>query len=1051
MDSDYFTIPVSGAVEIQALLSDLPASYELTLFSPAGWPVAQGTGEGTEPRELTYLPSVEGDYLLRVGPTSPTSWDGDAPYSLQVNLDALRPISLYAVADTYVDQLDPDATHGDERQVTVERDEFGYERRGLFRFDLSGVPAATIESAFFRISLYSSATRIQTVDLRRVAGAWDEDTVSWNSKPWSVATGVSASVGGAVGQYYEWDVTDLVQDWLTGGVGNFGMELRSAGGVFARSFRSSEYGLGLLAAPGSGSLLTPRLIINFTDEVPGAVGSIGGRVYHDADGDGRYDPGETGMRDARVELFGDEVSRGGRTTAADGTYTFDDLPAGDYDVQIYESSLLAEYELAGSDRQAVTLAAGEDRDDVDFRVAARPTSTPTPPPTLDLVAQEMEFIQVVHDATLIEGKRTLVRVYVGVRGVEDPVRNVDAILWRDGHRDDVVEAMNRATVELLVEGDPANNLDVVANMDHTINFLLPDAWTTTDTFWVHVNANAGWVVSVPECAGCTVNNQVHGLHRFKRANPLHLMMVDVTAAGISPPVVNHADIYRWAHVVYPISELRAYADTLSVSYDLVSTDGCDRCCGTGWSSLLDDLRELRDDSSLPADDVTYYGIISTTVPHCWLPTGAVNRWCCGGCGRGGSYVAAGLVDPGDAQGAGQTLAHEVGHVAGRPHTCSAPCRNEPGCVNQHPQARLGVYGVDLEVPGAPVYVDPDTNHDIMGYCPPKWISDVTYDALVDYFVPTTAERVTHQAEVGERLYLVGFGTIEDGLVTMPRPFYQRTYPAGTHDGTGSGTYALELQDGDGEPLFTRYFDTHGDTLHPLQGRAFHEVVPWQIGTARIVIREGDTVLDVSHVSQNAPRVTLLSPNGGEAWPPHGQHVVSWTGSDPDGDPLRYGLSYSIDGGETWKGVAVNLTEESYTLDAGMLAGSETALLRVVASDGVNTSQDESDAPFTVEGKPPRPHILYPRDGSILPSGRPVILEGSGFDLEDGPLTNDAHFTWSSSLEGELGVGRELYFDALAPGWHAISLAVRDSEGFVGEETVSVFIGQQIYLPLLMRR
>jgi len=70
------------------------------------------------------------------------------------------------------------------------------------------------------------------------------------------------------------------------------------------------------------------------------------------------------------------------------------------------------------------------------------------------------------------------------------------------------------------------------------------------------------------------------------------------------------------------------------------------------------------------------------------------------------------------------------------------------------------------------------------------------------------------------------------------------------------------------------------------------------------------VLHVTSVSAHAPQVTLLSPNGGEAWPPYGEHTVTWTGSDADGDPLRYILQYSPDGGATWQAVAVNLAGAS---------------------------------------------------------------------------------------------------------------------------------------------
>ena len=267
-----------------------------------------------------------------------------------------------------------------------------------------------------------------------------------------------------------------------------------------------------------------------------------------------------------------------------------------------------------------------------------------------------------------------------------------------------------------------------------------------------------------------------------------------------------------------------------------------------------------------------------------------------------------------------------------------------------------MYGVDLENPSAPVYLDPNTTFDIMTYCSPKWISDITYEALWDSFRPAAAETqrgFENPPGLEEKEYLVGSGYIVNGLVTMTRPFYRLPSPPGASDEQGQGQYMLELLDASGGPLFTRYFDTAGDTSDPVEGSGhFRQVVPWQEGTARIVIKEGQTVLHITHISANPPEVTLLSPNGGEYWLPYGEHTVTWTGSDADGDPLRYILQYSPDGGSTWKTVATNLTGESYTLEAGRLAGSETALLRVFASDGVNTGQGQSDATFTVEGKPP---------------------------------------------------------------------------------------------------
>src|SRR5205085_4449464 len=47
----------------------------------------------------------------------------------------------------------------------------------------------------------------------------------------------------------------------------------------------------------------------------------------------------------------------------------------------------------------------------------------------------------------------------------------------------------------------------------------------------------------------------------------------------------------------------------------------------------------------------------------------------------------------------------------------------------------------------------------------------------------------------------------------------------------------------------------------------------------------------------APKVTLQAPTGGERWAR--QQTIRWTASDPDNDTLTYDLYYSTDSGATW--------------------------------------------------------------------------------------------------------------------------------------------------------
>ena len=77
-------------------------------------------------------------------------------------------------------------------------------------------------------------------------------------------------------------------------------------------------------------------------------GEIGDRIWSDADGDGVQDPGELGIGGVTVELYqpgpdsmfgtGDDVLVATTTTAPDGTYVFDGLPPGDYQVRVDTAS-----------------------------------------------------------------------------------------------------------------------------------------------------------------------------------------------------------------------------------------------------------------------------------------------------------------------------------------------------------------------------------------------------------------------------------------------------------------------------------------------------------------------------------------------------------------------------------------------------------------------------------------------------------------------------------------------------------------------------------------
>jgi hypothetical protein len=126
---------------------------------------------------------------------------------------------------------------------------------------------------------------------------------------------------------------------------------------------------------------------------------------------------------------------------------------------------------------------------------------------------------------------------------------------------------------------------------------------------------------------------------------------------------------------------------------------------------------------------------------------------------------------------------------------------------------------------------------------------------------------------------------------------------------------------------------------------------------------------------------------------------------------------------------------------------------VVASDGFYSAEDTSDNPFSVANKPPMAVIQSPSSGVIFTAGPKVDLEGSGADLEDGSLGDNA-LSWASSLDGPLGSG-QIVEVKLSPGVHTITLTATDSQGLKAMDSIQITIAastptRSLYLPLIRR-
>lgn len=244
-----------------------------------------------------------------------------------------------------------------------------------------------------------------------------------------------------------------------------------------------------------------------------------------------------------------------------------------------------------------------------------------------------------------------------------------------------------------------------------------------------------------------------------------------------------------------------------------------------------------------------------------------------------------------------------------------------------------------------------------------WVSDITYRRVFDAIVfggdpdVLTVEQIAGagigRLQAGQdtisrtEAFLVDASVHEDGTIDL-EPLLRKQVRNVSLDREQNGPLMLQFFDDSGNVLAEHALTPLELTTHNAHERRIQADLPFIPGVRRVVIHDGSQVFLDARASPNPPRVNVLSPNGGEIFS-SGLHKVTWEGSDADGDDITYLVQFSPDNGKSWQGLSfVEPGEELVArLNVGEMLSGRRALIRVTASDGINTSVDVSDLRFSV--------------------------------------------------------------------------------------------------------
>lgn len=690
----------------------------------------------------------------------------------------------------------------------------------------------------------------------------------------------------------------------------------------------------------------------------------------------------------------------------------------------------------------------------------------------DLVADRIEVVQAVQDlknsVRLVADKPTFVRFYVHSR---KGYHLVSARLTVRGDKGAILYPINHGG-KILVRPNPVRDA-----LDHAFLFEVPSELLHGDdvSFEAEVNPVPYGPILPSDSLRerdegsnfrSITNNKVEPHFAFETVPPLYLVLFDVQWTTLNNRKVRQDDFHQkmlesWVQRAFPIHSLHV----VRRSYDYAAEHGP----GVPTRFLVnEDLTQKRD------RDINSRWHLMNGVPETARYYGMV--W--DGNERGGfmqgrgalpGFVSAGgagvPVDPWDLWDTDGSWgdyygAHEIGHNFDRRHPgtastdfCKFQSWDREGPVYPYPAAQItgalsgddAFYGFDTL--NRVLYGTHST--DLMSYCQNRWISDFTFEGIMDRMqMEARGGGAATARSTTDRLLVVG--TIHPAANAMSlQPLFILPNAAEIQPRV-PGPYAIVLRNAAGAELARYPFTPSesqsdpapaaGGESEPETELSVDELVPYVAGTDRVDIEGPGGVLTTVRAGPNLPSVRVLSPNGGEVL--GGVTVpVSWTASDVDGDPLTFNVQYSRDDGSSWEMVAQDLKATSVALDAINFQAGSRARIRVWVSDGIHTASDQSDGTFTVPNHVPTISITQPATDVTIAVGQTIALQGDAYDIDSGTLPGGfaSSLDWESDLDGFLGSGASLRLSDLSEGVHTITLTADDGRGGVASASVRVAV------------
>ena len=512
---------------------------------------------------------------------------------------------------------------------------------------------------------------------------------------------------------------------------------------------------------------------------------------------------------------------------------------------------------------------------------------------------------------------------------------------------------------------------------------------------------------------------------------------DATTTIAAPTLTDFTNRLGYTLKIFPINENPVVRLTAPLTIDFtldgdrLGDGGCSQAWYTFLAFTLLPAKIL--DGSVP--NSVYVGLLPSALPK--NPTG------CATFGVTGLSVTA-----------SRTIAHEIGHILGRPHAPRGPVGNsdpaypayEPYDQPDTPNGSLGEYGVDVVAET----IFPPGGADLMSYGSNRWISLHNYNKLIQpgggWLTPTPVAAGAsgdrdHDPGPEPCIALTALARTGDEIEVghVARVDAHRNHRR-YHPGAQPTGHVVELVDARGTVLASSALHAeepigcgcaqcagrsprndhsggdsgHGDT-HGSRFVAGLALLPDRARGAELRIRSGEKILWARKAPPRLPRLRLREAKIS------GRRVrLAWDAVVHGEQPAELSVRWSTDR-RTWRVLSPSLTGNRATLDARALPPGRV-YLELLLHDGFHTTKVASRA-LTVPERGPDLALLNPINGEPVRAGGRLRLWATARTARGAVLPDD-QISWR--LDGKrIGRGRSVWIEAPRPGTYTLTCTGTD--------------------------